>query len=106
MRRITFLNASFFGLFIGILAVILDIFTSNLGNIFSQIATDNKAKNQNLIGQFGIGRFSVYTLGSLITWETKAKISKDKLLILSMYDSSSFFISSLSVFLFSSFKAL
>ena len=38
MRRITFLNASFFGLFIGILAVILDIFTSNLGNIFSQIA--------------------------------------------------------------------
>ena len=38
MRRITFLNASFFGLFIGILAVILDIYTSNLGNIFSQIA--------------------------------------------------------------------
>ena len=47
-------------------------------NIFSQIATDNKAKNHNQIGQFGIGRFSVYTLGSLINWETKAKISIDR----------------------------
>ena len=51
-------------------------------NIFSQIATDNKAKNHNQIGQFGIGRFSVYTLGSLINWETKAKISTDKLSII------------------------
>ena len=51
-------------------------------NIFSQIATDNKAKNHNQIGQFGVGRFSVYTLGSLINWETKAKISTDKLSII------------------------
>lgn len=51
-------------------------------NIFSQIATDNKAKNPNQIGQFGIGRFSVYTLGSLISWETRAKIEKDKVSII------------------------
>lgn len=47
--------------------------------IFSQIATDNKLNNKNQIGQFGIGRFSVYTLGTLITWETKAKISDKKI---------------------------
>lgn len=53
-----------------------------VSNIFSQIATDNKVKNQNQIGQFGIGRFSVYTLGSLISWETRAKIDKNKISII------------------------
>ncbi len=42
-------------------------------NIFSLIATDNKQKNNKQIGQFGIGRFSVYTIGNLIEWETRAK---------------------------------
>ena len=51
-------------------------------NIFSQIATSNKSNNMNLIGQFGIGRFSVYTLGSYITWKTCAKINNNKFSII------------------------
>lgn len=51
-------------------------------NVFSQIATANKSNNKNQIGQFGIGRFSVYTLGSYITWETHSKINDNKFSII------------------------
>ncbi|MGN1399446.1 MAG: hypothetical protein ACI4WG_05565 [Erysipelotrichaceae bacterium] len=38
MKRVNWLFAGAFGLLIGVLAVILDLFTDNMGNIFSQLA--------------------------------------------------------------------